>query len=218
MLAAALALVVLVPLQGDQWIADRVFAAEGGVWSLRQHPLTELLIHRGGRLLGQLGGLAALGAWLSTFAWTTLRAWRRPLAGLLASVLLSTGLVAALKRLLAIDCPWDLVRYGGTRPMLLPFQPFPTEAAVGHCFPAAHASVGYAWVALYFFLLRVRPQWRIAGLAIGLGLGAVFGVSQQLRGAHFLSHDIVSLALCWLVALALHRAFSPDPRTREARA
>jgi len=217
MLAAAAALVVLLPLHGDQWIADQVFAAEGGAWSLRQHPLTEGLIHRGGRLLSQLGGLAVFCAWLSTFAWPAARAWRRPLAVLLASVLLSTGLVAALKQLLPIDCPWDLARYGGSRSMLPPWPPVPADAAIGHCFPAAHASVGYAWLALYFFLSRVRPQWRLAGLAAGLGLGAVFGVSQQLRGAHFLSHDVVSLALCWLVALALDRAFGADARTPGAR-
>ena len=218
MLATVVVLVVLVPLHGDTWIADRLFAAEGGVWSLREHPLTEQVIHRGGRLLSQCGGLAVLCAWLSTFAWSSLRAWRRPLAILLASVLLSTGLVAALKQVLPIDCPWDLLRYGGTRPMPSLFEPVRADAAVGHCFPAAHASAGYAWVALYFFLSRVRPQWRFVGLAIGLGLGAIFGLAQQLRGAHFLSHDIVSLALCWLVALALHRAFDAAPPVRQASA
>jgi len=34
----------------------------------------------------------------------------------------------------------------------------------------------------------------------------VFGVSQQLRGAHFASHDVWTLTICWIVALLLHRA------------
>jgi membrane-associated PAP2 superfamily phosphatase len=38
------------------------------------------------------------------------------------------------------------------------------------------------------------------------GTGMVFGLSQQLRGAHFLSHDLWTAALCWLVAVAVHAA------------
>lgn len=31
-------------------------------------------------------------------------------------------------------------------------------------------------------------------------LGLTFGITQQLRGAHFLSHDLWSAALCWAIA------------------
>ena len=41
--------------------------------------------------------------------------------------------------------------------------------------------------------------------AVGLAAGAVFGLAQQLRGAHFLSHDIASLAVCWAVACCVDR-------------
>ena len=32
----------------------------------------------------------------------------------------------------------------------------------------------------------------------------LFGFSQQLRGAHFLSHDVWSAAICWLTALGVY--------------
>jgi membrane-associated PAP2 superfamily phosphatase len=35
----------------------------------------------------------------------------------------------------------------------------------------------------------------------------VFGISQQLRGAHFISHDLAAIAICWTCAVALHRLF-----------
>ena len=69
------------------------------------------------------------------------------------------------------------------------------------CFPAGHASAGYAWMALYFFFLATRPQWRWLGLAVGIVLGLLFGVVQQLRGAHFLSHDLWTAVICWSCAL-----------------
>ena len=81
------------------------------------------------------------------------------------------------------------------------------------CFPAGHASAGYAWVALYFFFLARRPAWRWRGLAIGLIAGAVFGIAQQLRGAHFFSHDLWTLMICWSTALLLYVGMLAPRRT-----
>jgi len=116
-----------------------------------------------------------------------------------------------------MDCPWDLLRYGGTHPRVGLFGLRPAGLGRNHCFPAGHASGGYAWLALYFFFLAVRPGWRWAGLAAGACLGLVFGVSQQLRGAHFLSHDLWTIAICWTTALALHVAFRRRGGTVGAR-
>src|SRR3546814_13809021 len=74
---------------------------------------------------------------------------------------------------------------------------------------------------LFFFFGGTRPQWRWKGLVAGLCAGLVFGVSQQLRGAHFASHDAWTLLVCWLVALLLHRALlargGAMPRSEERR-
>ena len=51
---------------------------------------------------------------------------------------------------------------------------------------------------------------------IGLGLGLLFGIGQQLRGAHFLSHDLWSLAICWTVSLVIFRLFWPAEATMPA--
>jgi membrane-associated PAP2 superfamily phosphatase len=134
------------------------------------------------------------------------RAWRRPLACLALSVLLSTLLVAWIKSWSNVDCPWDLVRYGGQHAYVDLFAARLAQPSTGRCFPAGHASAGYAWMAAYFLLLAVRPAWRRYGLSAGIVLGLAFGFAQQLRGAHFLSHDLWSAALCWLVAVAVHAA------------
>lgn len=193
----------------DQRVADAVYAWEGHRWALKRALATEWLIHRGGRM-------ASLAAWLSAFAawaWALGRdaghAWRRPLAYLLLATLLSNALVAWIKAWSNMDCPWDLVRYGGSRPFVGLFQVRPSDLPRSLCFPAAHAASGYAWVALYFFLGQVRPRWRLGGLLVGLGAGLLFGISQQLRGAHFVSHDLVTFAICWAMAAGLHAWFWP---------
>lgn len=200
---------------GDMAFADLLYRLEGGRWALQDAWFTSHLVHRVGKWLSIAASLFVLLATLR--AWRTPRhPWRWPLLALVLSLAFSTGLVSLLKHLTAMDCPWDLARYGGTRAFYGLFESRQGVPASG-CFPAGHASAGFAWVALYFFAMSVRPQWRWAGLAIGLGVGALFGFSQQLRGAHFLSHDLWSLAVCWMVALGLFRLL-PRGERAEARA
>jgi len=188
--------------QVDRYWATRLFEWEGGAWALKRSLWMETVLHLGGRRLSQL-------AWAGLLVATLLRwrspaaTWTRPAARLLLAVFASIACVAALKSLTHMDCPWDLAGLGGHRPFVALFEMRPASMGPAACFPAAHAAGGYAWVALYFFFLHAGPRWRRAGLGIGLLAGIVFGLAQQLRGAHFLSHDVASLAICWAVACTI---------------
>ena len=185
---------------GDLWLAKQAYALQGGAWTLRYDLVTEGLIHRGGRLLSWLAWLGLLGFLL----WSRLSGrgahWRRVAGYLLVSVLCSVVLVTGLKRTLVVDCAWSVEGLGGSRSHLTLLDPRPAAYPPDHCFPAAHASVGYAWLALYFAGFGSRRARRI-GLAVGLGAGLLFGISQQLRGAHFASHDLWAAMICWAVAM-----------------
>lgn len=183
----------------DTALADLLFAWEGHRWALTDNPIARGLLHDGGQMASKLAWLGVVLAWASTYAAGRWRGHRQPLARLAVSVLLATALVATLKQFTAVHCPWDLVRYGGTAMV---------GDGGGGCFPAGHAAAGYAWLALAFVPGTV-PGRRI-GLAVGLAAGLVFGIDQQLRGAHFLSHDLWSAALCWMVAVAV-AALWPTP-------
>lgn len=206
LLALAALFVVANLWRADLWLADRLYAWEGHAWMLRHAGWTRY-VHLLGRDASTAAWLVVLAAWLIASLRAGWAQLRRPLLYLLTATAVPTLLVAALKHGSNIDCPWDLARYGGTRPYLGLFELRPTDLGRGLCFPAGHASAGYAWLALYFFLGVVQPCWRRAGLAVGLGLGLLFGISQQLRGAHFLSHDLATLALCWTCAVLVYRLF-----------
>lgn len=195
---------MLMGLHGDLWFADRLYAMEGHAWNLQTGYITQDLLHAAGRQASKdLWFTLALVAGLSLLV-RQARQWRRPLVYLLLATALSTAAVGLLKRWTNMDCPWDLLRYGGDKAYYGLFMHRPSILGHAKCFPAGHASAGYAWIALYFFFLSTRPRWRWWGLGFALGLGALFGVAQQLRGAHFLSHDLWTLMICWFIAFALY--------------
>jgi membrane-associated PAP2 superfamily phosphatase len=104
-------------------------------------------------------------------------------------------------------CPWDLVEYGGFAPHFSLFDPMAGPYAPGHCFPGGHASAGFSLLAFYFGGHAVRSA-ALARLGFwsGIGAGTLFGMTRVAQGAHFLSHNLWSGIVCWLVILALYTA------------
>ena len=210
---AAVVAVLLSQFGGDLWIAQHIHAWGGGSWLLREHVVTATIIHPGGKYLSLLLWLLVLTCYLRSGRDQPLANWRQPLKYLLLVTLLSTLTVTVLKAVIDMDCAWDIIGLGGQRPYLGLFDARPPSLPAAGCFPAGHASAGYCWVALYFNFAATKPRWRHRGLAFGLLLGAIFGISQQLRGAHFASHDVASLLICWLIALALDAVMLRGQRT-----
>lgn len=209
-LAAALGLsVILIPLRGDFWVADKFYALQGNAWALKSNRLVEYLLHIGGRTVSAIAWGLVVVAYLKCRIAARFSKWRRPLAYLALATLLALVAVVAVKRMSGMDCPWDLTRYGGDRVFVSLFERRPEKMPGAACFPAAHASAGYAWVTLYFFFLITRPRLRWIGISSALATGAVLGFVQQLRGAHFVSHDVWALIICWLVALIVYISFYP---------
>jgi membrane-associated PAP2 superfamily phosphatase len=214
--AAAAAIALLQGAGGDLWLADHLYAAEGGHWALEHAWITEALVHQWGKRLDIAAWLLLACTRIVLSRDATTRAWWRPLDYLLVATLAGPLMVSWMKSWTDVDCPWDLLRYGGTHPYVELLQARPAGYGPGQCFPAGHSSAGYGWVALFFGLGAVNRRWGWIGLAAGIGVGMVFGISQQLRGAHFLSHDVASIAVCWCMAWIVQRLMLRAPR--EARA
>lgn len=126
---ACLAVLALwaVPLRGDHWLAGRIFAWQGQAWSLREAWVTETVIHVWGRNAVAIAWLALLLAWLHIHRSHPRSPLRRPLAYLVLAVLVSCLLVSWIKSWSNMDCPWDLLRYGGQREFFGLFDARPPE-------------------------------------------------------------------------------------------
>lgn len=188
----------------DLWLADHLYRWEGGAWRWREAWLTAALIHDGGRTLIAIAALLLMALILLAHCVFRFRHWRGGLWYLACATFGAGLLINLLKQLTHVDCPWDLARYGGTKIYVPLFAALPADFSPGACFPAGHASAAYAWLGLYYWCLRHAPRWRWPAFGGVMLLGLGFGVGQQLRGAHFLSHDVWTLGLCWLFVTLLY--------------
>jgi membrane-associated PAP2 superfamily phosphatase len=190
------------------------FDASQHAWRGADSRIANDLLHTGGRWL--IRGIVAMSllVWLGTFAGIA-PTWRRAAGFFALSAVLTVGLTGWLKTVTNVDCPWDLTLFGGQYPYVPLFADRPDDLRYGRCFPAAHASSGYVLLALYFAFRESSTQLARAGLGAGLIVGLVFGLAQQSRGAHFLSHDVWSAMIAWVVPLTVYawvfRARLRDP-------
>ncbi len=184
----------------DQALADLIYQREGNQWNLRNEWVTAVLIHKGGKYFSIAMLLIVIIMLFLSYIVPALIVWKLRLQYLLMATISGSLIVSVGKIATNISCPWDFSRYGGTQE----YMPLIDQLWVrngSQCFPAGHASAGFAWIALYFVGRHSKSPWRWPALFFALSMGIVFGTSQQLRGAHFLSHDLWSFGLCWMVSL-----------------
>lgn len=169
---------------GDAWLSNEALHT-GGCWLIRSIVFAAAIL------------------WVSTLRGAA-SDWRRPTGYFVLAVVLTVGITGLLKTITNVDCPWDLAVFGGRFPYVPLFGDRPDELRPGRCFPAAHASSGYALMAFYFVFRDRSSRLAYGGLGAGVLTGLVFGLAQQSRGAHFISHDLWSAMLAWLIPLTLY--------------
>ncbi len=179
------------------------YDAESQSWPWKSAFLTGGILHKGGQKFVIWTMAAIFVVLVLSFFVERLRRCRKGAAYLLVGSLISPAIIALIKASTHIYIPSTLEIFGGDKPYVRLFDAAPPGLPVGHAFPGAHSSSGFAFFTLYFLLSFYKPQYRHYGLAFGLVLGALFSITQEVRGEHFLSHDLVSLVICWYCAWAV---------------
>lgn len=168
------------------------------VFPLRDNWILEQLIHRGGKY-------AVLVFWLTlVVGYVFSPRKRRILLFLILSIGLSTAAISLLKQVTNRHCPYELREYGGD--VVQTTWLARSDHARGRCFPGGHASAGFALMALYFVWYGSNRRLALVALSVSAMIGLVFGSARMMQGAHFLSHNLWSALLCWLIAAGLYRA------------
>jgi membrane-associated PAP2 superfamily phosphatase len=186
----------------DLWLAALSYDSATRNFPLREHFVTTRIAHDAVKFVSGV-----------VFAWILVGVWRplgvlqrldRPARiYLLVSAIVCLVSVALLKRASALHCPWGLSMFGGASPYLRLFDTVPPGWVRGGCFPAGHALSAFSYIGGFFAFRSAVPRLAWSWLAAVLLVGMFAGISQQLRGAHFLSHTLWTAWLCWTISAAL---------------
>ncbi len=192
----------------DLWLGKQFYSTALKEWSFKENWFAETALHTGGRFFIYILASSVLVCLLYSFkSVSVFTRYRKPLCFLLLASIIGPLVISILKNTTHIYCPWNLTDFGGDKPYVRLFDRVDSQLPVGHCFPAAHAGAGFTFISLYFFLTVVKREYNRYGLYFGLVLGLFFGFAQQVRGAHFLSHDVFALSIDWFSSLVVFILF-----------
>ena len=187
----------------DEYLARLVYDPATQSWPWKNNFWTAGVLHNFGKDLVVYIMAAIFLFFIASFFIKKIRPFRKGAFFMIAGGLSGVAIVSLLKNTTHIYTPWDLSIFGGDRPHVLLFDSAPKGLPVGYAFPGGHSSGGFSFLTLYFLLEYYKPKYKYYGLLVGLGLGGLFAMAQELRGAHFLSHDLFSMVICWYSAMAI---------------
>lgn len=135
-----------------------------------------------------------------------MRSYRRGLIiVVLSSIFVPLG-VGSLKAVTNIPCPKNLDIFDGTYPHTCVWEKYNRKDCYVEkqkCWPAGHASGGFALLSL-IFLFHSRKN-KIVAASVAMVIGWSMGSYKMLIGDHFLSHTTITMILAWLLILLIVR-------------
>jgi membrane-associated PAP2 superfamily phosphatase len=202
----------------DLALQDRFYDAATQRWVVDEKaPLGRLVFYNGPKAFVWVCALTTLALAAGPARWRDKFQFNRRGLWLGVLVIATVPALAGLgKKYTNVFCPSEIRRYGGDVAYARLCEPFPADdrpARKGGCFPAGHASGGFALMGL--LAVRATRRWRFSVLALGLGLGWWMGLYQMLKGAHYLSHTLTTMLVAGLVVLLWHRVLRIGAPTGE---
>lgn len=203
---ALLSSIILFEYSGiDFFIQDFFYDFELKQWFLdRNEPIAKLVFYDGIKVVLVTFILIIISGLLFFRKTQLIQKYRKDLIIVVLSTIMVPVSVGALKATTNVPCPKNLKHYNGTYPYVTLLKEYPRnfyQPEKIKCYPAAHASGGFGFLAL-IFLFKTRRNKVVAALSV-LGTGWSMGTYKMLIGDHFLSHTVVSMIFAWFVILII---------------
>lgn len=202
----------------DLWVQDHLYEFATQTWLIdKGATVSHLIFYIGPKVLLVCLGTALLLVAIFRDRFTKYHLpSRRDLMIAVLTISLAPALVAVCKATTDVYCPYQVTRYGGHIPYHKVLEGFPDDqhpTGHGRGFPAGHASGGFALVSLAGLMTGTRS--RVACILMAQAAGWLMGGYQMLRGAHYLSHTLITCLLCWIVFLLLRRLIPTLPTSNQ---
>jgi len=193
----------------DVAVARHFYDADARAWLVPSgRPPIWFALYRAPKAFLIVFAICLVVAFCCSFRVPRLKPYRGGIVVMLIAMALIPSLVSYLKHTTHMYCPYQSTLFGGKVPdsglFALHVRPLP-GVKPGRCWPAGHASGGFAMLALMVFAERQRGRLRLLLALPGLALGWTMGLFQMARGHHYLSHTLASLGIALIAAAALEQ-------------
>jgi membrane-associated PAP2 superfamily phosphatase len=200
-IALSLTLIWFETTSTDIWLQNLLFDNQNQTWLLHNPgQIVSLLFYDGIKTLLVLSAVTILISLLLFKHAYFIRKYHQGLRIVFISLIAVPSVIGILKATTNVACPRDITVYGGNIPYVKVFESYPAElqpTEKQQCFPAGHASGGFALMSLYF-LFHSTHKRRLA-LLFGLSVGWLMGGYKMIIGHHFLSHTMITMISAWLL-------------------
>ena len=195
----------------DILVQDLFYNSSSHQWLLsrQEYFWTGVVFYSGVKIFIIIFGLGILALYLLSFklSKTPLYFYRKDLLVVFLSLIIVPTVVGILKTTSDVPCPCDTLRYGGEYHYFQILDAKPTNILKHfRCFPAGHASGGFALMSLFFLFKTQKNRYR--AFYVSLAIGWSMGLYKMLIGHHYLSHTIISMLLAWFIILILHTSLT----------
>lgn len=183
----------------DFYIQDFFYNRTTHTWFVDgSDPFLKMIFYNGPKYIIVCFGVILLGCFLCRWKSHRQRTVSdKKMVVVLLSIIFIPTIIALFKELTYVHCPSRLHLYGGESDFRYFFDLISRFDSLdrGKCFPAGHASGGFALMSLYIFGRTPAMQW--VWMLMGFLVGWIMAFYQMAKGAHFLSHSCMTMLLSW---------------------
>lgn len=193
----------------DIFIQEFFYNADTHQWLLdRNEPVLKFIFYDGIKKLLILFAISILLILIFFRKNKTVLEYKKGLIIILLSSIIVPLSVGSLKAVTNMPCPKNIQHFNGKYPDVNVFECYPQEFKEKNpdckikCWPAGHASGGFALLSLFFLFKNQKNQKR--AVIIALSIGFSMGIYKMLIGDHFFSHTIITMLIAWLIILVIY--------------
>uniref|UniRef100_UPI004047B032 phosphatase PAP2 family protein n=1 Tax=Aliarcobacter sp. TaxID=2321116 RepID=UPI004047B032 len=189
----------------DVFVQNFFYNFETKLWLIdKNEPILRFFLYEGMKRFLILIAVGILFSLIFLRKKKLIQEYKKGLIIVLLSAIFVPLFIGSLKAISNTPCPCNIVNFNGDYPAVKVFDSYPkdfVQTSKVKCWPAGHASGGFALMALFFLFKSPTNQKRalISALVIGWSMGTY----KMLLGDHFLSHTIITMIMSWLIILLI---------------
>ena len=189
----------------DIFVQNFFYNFESKVWLIdKDEPILKFFLYDGMKIFLILIAVAILFSLVFLRKKRLIQEYKKGLIIVLLSAIFVPLMIGSLKAISNTPCPCNIVNFNGVYPDIKVFDSYPKDfiqPSKAKCWPAGHASGGFALMALFFLFKTPKNQKKalIGALIVGWSMGSY----KMLLGDHFLSHTLITMIMAWLIILII---------------